>query len=202
MRPSPDAAPSSSPRGEEPGAPASQRDKINQAEGTATWGLPHNHAETHGWARTGTAFVEPVGWGDVPPGHRLELDTCTPGVGVLLPLGQRGGEPGQKIIAVCGDEGHLPRDVVALHVPSCLRKAPGSCSHWHIAAPPPRVGTPGGREQAQGRAMPSEGTCCGLCPAEHPAGEALLDSQVLMQTRRTHVRSGPAVKILTNLTVF
>lgn len=107
-RPSADAAPSSSPRGEEPRAPASQRDKINQAEGTATWGLPHNHAETHGWARTGTAFVEPTGWGDVPPGHRLELDTCTPGVGVLLPLGQRGGDPGQKVIVCVGTRGTYP----------------------------------------------------------------------------------------------
>lgn len=50
--------------------------------------------------------------------------------------------------------------------------------------------------------MPSKGTCCGLCPIEHPGGEALLDSQVLMQTRRTHVRSSPTVKILMNFIVF
>lgn len=132
-----------------------------------------------------------------------------PGAGHVHPRGWRFApswstrrRPRAESHCVCGDEGHLPRDAVALHVPSCLRKAPGSWSHWHIAAPPPRMATPGGREQAQGRAMLSEGTCCGLCPAEHPAGEALLDSQVLLQTRRTHVRSGPAVKILMNLTIF
>lgn len=35
---------------------------------------------------------------------------------------------------LCVDECHLPQDAVALHVPSCLRRAPGSCSHWQPGA--------------------------------------------------------------------
>lgn len=176
------------------------REKINRAEGAVTWGLPHQpcrntHMGTHRSAhvRHGGSFVEPMGCGDVPLGDRLELDPCNPMLLAFCSLSVNAEENQGRKPWLCAEESIaypwgsptpgrggpacpiLPQE--SSWLPQLLAAGYGISS-----ASPPRMGTPRGREQAQGRAVPSEGTRCGLCPVEHPAGEALLDSQVLVQT--------------------